>query len=138
MSSHVFYRFKSQKEPSRISFDGTGISVWDLKKEIIMENKMGKGGDFDFAIYNEDTEEGTRIIPVGVEVVSIPNQFDAFRASCPLARPSLVADGHRLFCSIQRRPCYRAKINLRSRSTSAAVEARSWKCTELHGAACGR
>lgn len=58
MSSFVFYRFKSQKEPSRISFDGTGISVWDLKKEIIMENKMGKGGDFDFAIYNEDTEEG--------------------------------------------------------------------------------
>lgn len=58
MSSFVFYRFKSQKEPSRISFDGQSISVWDLKKEIIMENKMGKGGDFDFAIYREDTEEG--------------------------------------------------------------------------------
>lgn len=56
--SFVFYRFKSQKEPSRISFDGTGISVWDLKKEIIQENKMGKGTDFDFAIYNADTEEG--------------------------------------------------------------------------------
>lgn len=56
--SFVFYRFRSQKEPSRISFDGTGISVWDLKKEIIMENKMGKGTDFDFAIYNADTEEG--------------------------------------------------------------------------------
>lgn len=56
--SFVFYRFRSQKEPSRISFDGTGISVWDLKKEIIMENKMGKGIDFDFAIYNADTEEG--------------------------------------------------------------------------------
>lgn len=55
----VFYRFRSQKEPSRVSFDGTGISVWDLKKEIIMENKMGKGIDFDFAIYNADTEEGT-------------------------------------------------------------------------------
>lgn len=24
-----------------------------------MENKMGKGIDFDFAIYNADTEEGT-------------------------------------------------------------------------------
>lgn len=58
MSSFVFYKFKSQKEPSRILFDGTGISVWDLKKEIIMENKMGKGADFDFAIYNADTEEG--------------------------------------------------------------------------------
>ncbi len=58
MSSFVFYKFKSQKEPSRILFDGTGISVWDLKKEIIMENKMGKGADFDFAIYDADTEEG--------------------------------------------------------------------------------
>lgn len=59
MSSFVFYKFKSQKEPSRISFDGIGISVWDLKKDIIMENKMGKGADFDFAIYNADTEEGS-------------------------------------------------------------------------------
>ncbi|GAA5870741.1 hypothetical protein JCM16303_001571 [Sporobolomyces ruberrimus] len=56
-SSFVFYRFKSQREPSRIAFDGTAISVWDLKKEIIAENKMGKGADFDFAIYNADTEE---------------------------------------------------------------------------------
>lgn len=61
MSSFVFYKFKSQKEPSRIPFDGTGISVWDLKKEIIMENKMGKGADFDFAIYNADTEEGSSL-----------------------------------------------------------------------------
>ncbi|GAA5949046.1 hypothetical protein JCM21900_003185 [Sporobolomyces salmonicolor] len=56
-SSFVFYRFKSQREPSRIAFDGTAISVWDLKKEIIAENKMGRGADFDFAIYNADTEE---------------------------------------------------------------------------------
>ncbi|GAA6063891.1 hypothetical protein JCM10212_001373 [Sporobolomyces blumeae] len=56
-SSFVFYRFKSQREPSRIAFDGTAISVWDLKKEIIAENKMGKGADFDFAIYHADTEE---------------------------------------------------------------------------------
>ena len=60
-SSFVFYRFKSQREPSRIAFDGTAISVWDLKKEIIAENKMGKGADFDFAIYNADTEEGERL-----------------------------------------------------------------------------
>lgn len=56
MSSVVFYKFKSQKEPSRIAFDGTGISVWELKKEIIMEAKMGKGSDFDFSIYNENDE----------------------------------------------------------------------------------
>lgn len=57
-SSFVFYKFKSQREPSRIAFDGTSITVFDLKKEIIAENKMGKGADFDFAIYHADTEEG--------------------------------------------------------------------------------
>ena len=57
-SSFVFYKFKSQREPSRIAFDGTAISVFDLKKEIIAENRMGKGADFDFAIYHADTEEG--------------------------------------------------------------------------------
>lgn len=56
MSSVVFYKFKSQKEPSRIAFDGTGISVWELKKEIILESKLGKGTDFDFSIYNENDE----------------------------------------------------------------------------------
>ncbi|GAA5873965.1 hypothetical protein JCM3774_004053 [Rhodotorula dairenensis] len=56
-SSFVFYKFKSQREPSRIAFDGTSITVFDLKKEIIAENKMGKGADFDFAIYHADTEE---------------------------------------------------------------------------------
>jgi protein MPE1 len=57
-SSVVFYRFKAQKEPSQIQFEGTGISVWDLKKEILSENKLGKGADFDFAIYDADTNEG--------------------------------------------------------------------------------
>ncbi|KAI8452632.1 hypothetical protein BY996DRAFT_6431787 [Phakopsora pachyrhizi] len=57
MSGHIYYRFKAQKEFQRIMFDGIGISVWDLKREIIQESKMGKGSDFDFAIYNADTEE---------------------------------------------------------------------------------
>jgi len=69
----VFYRFKSQREPSRIAFDGTGISVWDLKKEIIAENKMGKGADFDFAIYNADTEEGELTSPSPTRVHFIPD-----------------------------------------------------------------
>lgn len=59
MSGHVYYRFKSQKDFQRIIFEGIGISVWDLKREIILESKMGKGTDFDFAIYNADTDEGS-------------------------------------------------------------------------------
>jgi protein MPE1 len=60
-SASVYYRFKSQKEPSRITFDGTGISVWDLKREIILQNKMGKGLDFDLAVYSQDTEDGEEV-----------------------------------------------------------------------------
>ena len=61
MSSSVFYRFKSQKEPSRVSFDGTGISVFELKKEIIAESKLGDGTDFELTVSSEDSNEGTSI-----------------------------------------------------------------------------
>ncbi|KAK9894655.1 DWNN-domain-containing protein [Cystobasidium minutum MCA 4210] len=72
--SVVFYRFKAQKEPSTVQFEGTGISVWDLKKEILAENKLGKGADFDFAIYNSDTNEeysdDKAIVPRSTSVIA--------------------------------------------------------------------
>ena len=58
MSSSVFFRFKSQKEPSRVTFDGTGISVFELKREIITMNRLGDGTDFELSISCEDTNEG--------------------------------------------------------------------------------
>ena len=58
MSSSVFFRFKSQKEPSRVIFDGTGISVFELKRGIISQNKLGDGTDFELIIASEDTNEG--------------------------------------------------------------------------------
>ena len=58
MSSSVFFRFKSQKEPSRVAFDGTGISVFELKREIITMSRLGDGTDFDLIINSEDTNEG--------------------------------------------------------------------------------
>ena len=58
MSSSVFFRFKSQKEPSRVAFDGTGISVFELKREIIIMNRLGDGTDFELIICSEDTNEG--------------------------------------------------------------------------------
>ena len=58
MSSSVFFRFKSQKEPSRVAFDGTGISVFELKREIIIMNRLGDGTDFELIISSEDTNEG--------------------------------------------------------------------------------
>ena len=58
MASSVFFKFKSQKEPSRVAFDGTGISVFELKREIITLSRLGDGTDFDLSIYNQDTNEG--------------------------------------------------------------------------------
>ncbi|KAF2202218.1 DWNN-domain-containing protein, partial [Delitschia confertaspora ATCC 74209] len=54
MASSVFFKFKSSKEPMRITFDGTGISVFELKREIIAASGLGDGTDFDLFIYPED------------------------------------------------------------------------------------
>lgn len=65
MTSSVFFKFKSQKEPSRVEFDGTGISVFELKRDIIIKSGLGDGTDFDLAIYNEDGNEGMHpLIPL--------------------------------------------------------------------------
>lgn len=59
MASAVYYKFKSQKESSRILFEGTGISVFDLKKEILLDNKLvDTANNFDLEISNPDTKEG--------------------------------------------------------------------------------
>lgn len=58
MASSVFYKFKSQRDESRVTFDGTGISVFDLKKEIILANNLAKANDFDLAIYDRSSNEG--------------------------------------------------------------------------------
>lgn len=58
MSSSVFFRFQSQKDPSRVVFDGTGISVFDLKREIISSNRLGDGTDFELVVSEEGTNEG--------------------------------------------------------------------------------
>src|SRR5271168_185484 len=68
--SHVYYKFKSQKDPSRVVFDGPAISVFDLKREIILLNKLGNGSDFDLSIYDESTNEGNATINKSGRVVN--------------------------------------------------------------------
>ena len=75
MASVVHYRFKSQKSPSRITFDGTGISVFDLKREIILANKLESTADtFELRLSNPDTGEpydaDTEIIPRSSSVIA--------------------------------------------------------------------
>ncbi|KAJ6518863.1 DWNN domain-containing protein [Mycena sanguinolenta] len=73
MASSVFYKFNSRKDESRVTFDGTGISVFDLKRDIILANNMGKANDFDLFIYDSSTNkeytDDTEIIPRSSSVV---------------------------------------------------------------------
>ncbi|XXH03839.1 hypothetical protein Hte_010245 [Hypoxylon texense] len=74
MTSSVFFKFKSQKEPTRVEFDGTGISVFELKRDIIVKSGLGDGTDFDLAIYaedgNEEYDDDTTIIPRSTTVIA--------------------------------------------------------------------
>ncbi|KAL8801027.1 MAG: hypothetical protein Q9223_007235 [Gallowayella weberi] len=74
MTSSVFFRFKSQKEPTRVPFDGTGISVFELKREIISSNRLGDGTDFELVISSEDTgeeyDDDTHLIPRSTTVIA--------------------------------------------------------------------
>jgi len=68
MASFVYFKFKSQKDPTRISFDGPFIQVWDLKREIISISKLGDGSDFDLRIYNE-ANEGEYLFPTTSKLI---------------------------------------------------------------------
>ncbi|KAF8159459.1 DWNN domain-containing protein [Crassisporium funariophilum] len=73
MASSVFYKFSSRKDESRVTFDGTGISVFDLKREIILANNMGKANDFDLYIFDstskQEYKDDSQIIPRSSSVV---------------------------------------------------------------------
>lgn len=75
MASSVFFKFKSQREPTRVEFDGTGISVFELKREIINKSGLGDGTDFDLHIYTDDNSDG--------EYLSGPRQKPSTANSLP-------------------------------------------------------
>lgn len=57
--SRVFYKWKSEKTYATVTFDGLGISAFDLKREIMMgAKKLGRGTDFELATFNAATNEG--------------------------------------------------------------------------------
>ncbi|KNZ74509.1 hypothetical protein J132_06463 [Termitomyces sp. J132] len=67
MASSVFYKWGSRKDESRVTFDGTGISVFDLKREIIIANNMGKANDFDLVVLDatskQEFKDDSQVIP---------------------------------------------------------------------------
>ena len=56
MSSTVYYRFKSCKDLKRVNFDGTSISVFELKRGILLCEKLDQTADaFNLSVFNPDT-----------------------------------------------------------------------------------
>ncbi|KAK1779490.1 hypothetical protein QBC45DRAFT_392378 [Copromyces sp. CBS 386.78] len=43
MESSVFFKFKSNKEPTRVESVGTGMSVFELEREIILKSALDDG-----------------------------------------------------------------------------------------------
>ncbi|EPZ35476.1 hypothetical protein O9G_005013 [Rozella allomycis CSF55] len=54
--STIHYKFKSAKGFDKITFDGTGITIYDLKKEIIQQKKLVKSGYMDFDLIISDAQ----------------------------------------------------------------------------------
>jgi protein MPE1 len=57
MSSSIFFKFKSRKDVLQINFDGTSLSVFEVKREIMSIARLGDGKDVDLDIYTSDTME---------------------------------------------------------------------------------
>ena len=51
------------KEPEQITFDGTSLSVFEVKRDIIAQSKLGDGTDFDLEIYTADGNNESEHFP---------------------------------------------------------------------------
>ncbi|GME74616.1 unnamed protein product [Ambrosiozyma monospora] len=72
----IYYRFKSQRpdKMSTIKFDGTGMTVFELKKEVIYANRLLTSTDTDIFLYHseeQDTEynDDNEVIPRSITVL---------------------------------------------------------------------
>ncbi|KAJ1307073.1 hypothetical protein OPQ81_008052 [Rhizoctonia solani] len=83
MASSVYWKFKSQKDESRVTFDGPTISVSDLKREIIVQNNLvSSASDFDLLIVDPSTEQEYKD-----DNHQIPRSTSVIAKRLPAARP---------------------------------------------------
>ncbi|TIA69484.1 hypothetical protein E3P77_03544 [Wallemia ichthyophaga] len=99
----IYYKFKSSKITSRVNIDGTSLSVFDLKREILLSNRMAinKGNDFDLILLRdtpgqEEYHDDNEMIPRSTSVLvkrsppKIPNRGSAakYTADAPVMADS--------------------------------------------------
>lgn len=103
MSSTIFYRFRSQKSQSRVLFDGTGLTVFELKKDIVDNNKLAPATDFDLRVYNADTHDEydddnavvPRLLLVVVRRLPVAKNSKWLAARYVTGKPRVVNRGHK-------------------------------------------
>ncbi|CAI8500697.1 unnamed protein product [Hanseniaspora opuntiae] len=83
MSSVIFYRFYSNNPALKssdqyISFQGTGITVFELKREIILQNSLGDGSHFILKVYNDpDTADTAKLEEISEDNTLTPPDISA-------------------------------------------------------------
>ncbi|KAI9498137.1 DWNN domain-containing protein [Zychaea mexicana] len=82
--SVIYYKFKAAKDSDYdvYTFDGPGATVFDVKREILRAKKLGKGTDFDLAIYNAQTDEEYKD-----DVFVVPRNTSIIVRRLPASRP---------------------------------------------------
>jgi len=57
--SAIYYKFKSESGPPKaIAFDGASLSLGELKRLIVQQNKLALGPDHALSIVDTQTNEG--------------------------------------------------------------------------------
>lgn len=100
MSSAVYYRFKSGRELKRFAFDGTGVSVFELKRGILLQEKLDQTADsFNLTLSNPDTggvyDDDSEIVPRSSSVVAARtpvNRAGAYYAAARYVTGSLTVN----------------------------------------------
>lgn len=99
MSSVIFYRFYSNNPALKssdqyISFQGTGITVFELKREIILQNSLGDGSHFILKVYNDpDTADTAKLEEISEDNTVIPRSSKIIVKRLPAERQSQTRHG---------------------------------------------
>ncbi|KAK6464103.1 zinc finger protein required for cell viability [Scheffersomyces coipomensis] len=118
MSSVVYYKFLHQKNKSVIYFDGTAITVFDLKRDIILQNQLGSGHDFNLRLYHSEQPE----VEYELDQDSIPrSSYVLAKRSPAIAKAGRAANASRYITGKPR--VNRRVINTTNTNNSAALAA---------------
>jgi hypothetical protein len=94
MEGMVQYKFKSAKDFDSVSFSGTVIRLFDLKRAIVEAKALHKGMDFDLSVINDQTKEGGLDFPDESASAAVLYELQATKCTYLLATSFDVCVGY--------------------------------------------